>query len=141
MSAEKIVAPVADFPKSGAQPSTIMGQIAKGYSDEQIKLVAGYRRAAGQEVRRPDRTQSLPLSSRAPALRRREILGAGTALGALAGRLRKRAVRPVDRQGRRRRRRLRRRDGGALPAPLAATSTSRSSSATPSSSRARSPTS
>ena len=41
MSSEKIVALVADF-RSGAQPSTIMGQIAKGYSDEQIKLVAGY---------------------------------------------------------------------------------------------------
>ena len=41
MSADKIVALVADF-KSGAQPSTIMSQIAKGYTDEQIKLVAGY---------------------------------------------------------------------------------------------------
>jgi sulfide dehydrogenase cytochrome subunit len=41
MSADKIVAMVADF-KSGAQPATIMHQIAKGYSDEQIRLVAGY---------------------------------------------------------------------------------------------------
>ena len=41
MSADKIVAMVADF-KSGAQPATIMLQIAKGYSDEQIRLVAGY---------------------------------------------------------------------------------------------------
>jgi hypothetical protein len=32
---------VADY-KSGAQPATIMHQIAKGYTDEQIKLVAGY---------------------------------------------------------------------------------------------------
>jgi cytochrome subunit of sulfide dehydrogenase len=39
--AEKIVAAVADF-KSGAQPATIMHQIAKGYTDEQIRLVAGY---------------------------------------------------------------------------------------------------
>lgn len=41
LSAEKIVAMLADF-KSGAQPATIMHQIAKGYTDEQIKLVAGY---------------------------------------------------------------------------------------------------
>lgn len=41
MSAEKIIALVADF-KSGAQPATIMHQIAKGYTDEQIRLVAGY---------------------------------------------------------------------------------------------------
>ena len=41
VSAGKIVAMLADF-KSGAQPATIMHQIAKGYTDEQIKLVAGY---------------------------------------------------------------------------------------------------
>ena len=41
LSAEKIIAAVADY-KSGAQPATIMHQIAKGYTDEQIKLVAGY---------------------------------------------------------------------------------------------------
>jgi sulfide dehydrogenase cytochrome subunit len=41
VSAEKIIAAVADF-KSGAQPATIMHQIAKGYTDEQIRLVAGY---------------------------------------------------------------------------------------------------
>jgi cytochrome c553 len=41
VSAEKIVAMVADY-KSGAQPATIMHQIAKGYTDEQIRLVAGY---------------------------------------------------------------------------------------------------
>jgi cytochrome subunit of sulfide dehydrogenase len=41
MSAGRIVAAVADF-KSGAQPATIMHQIAKGYTDEQIKLVAAY---------------------------------------------------------------------------------------------------
>ena len=41
LSAEKIVAMVADF-KSGAQPATIMHQISKGYTDEQIKLVAGF---------------------------------------------------------------------------------------------------
>jgi cytochrome c553 len=41
MSADKIIALVADF-KSGAQPATIMHQIAKGYTDEQITLIAGY---------------------------------------------------------------------------------------------------
>lgn len=41
LPAEKIIAAVADF-KSGAQPATIMHQIAKGYTDEQIRLVAGY---------------------------------------------------------------------------------------------------
>ncbi|MES2714156.1 MAG: c-type cytochrome [Pseudomonadota bacterium] len=41
VSAEKIIAAVADY-KSGAQPATIMHQIAKGYTDEQIRLVAGY---------------------------------------------------------------------------------------------------
>ena len=41
VSAEKIVAMIADF-KSGAQPATIMHQISKGYTDEQIKLVAAF---------------------------------------------------------------------------------------------------
>ena len=41
LSADKIIALVADY-KSGAQPATIMHQIAKGYTDDQIKLVAGY---------------------------------------------------------------------------------------------------
>jgi cytochrome c553 len=40
-SAEKILAAVADF-KSGAQPATIMHQIAKGYTDDQMRLIAGY---------------------------------------------------------------------------------------------------
>jgi cytochrome subunit of sulfide dehydrogenase len=40
-SAEKILAAVADY-KSGAQPATIMHQIAKGYTDEQMRLIAGY---------------------------------------------------------------------------------------------------
>jgi len=39
--ADKIVSMVADF-KSGAQPATIMHQISKGYTDEQIKLVAAF---------------------------------------------------------------------------------------------------
>jgi cytochrome c553 len=41
LSAEKIIAALADY-KSGAQPATIMHQIAKGYTDEQIKLIAAY---------------------------------------------------------------------------------------------------
>jgi cytochrome subunit of sulfide dehydrogenase len=41
VAADKIIAMVADF-KSGAQPATIMHQIAKGYTDEQIKLVAAF---------------------------------------------------------------------------------------------------
>jgi cytochrome c553 len=41
VAAEKIVAAMADF-KSGAMPATIMHQIAKGYTDEQIRLIAGY---------------------------------------------------------------------------------------------------
>jgi cytochrome c553 len=39
--ADKIVAMLADF-KSGAQPSTIMGQIAKGYTDDQIRQIAAF---------------------------------------------------------------------------------------------------
>jgi sulfide dehydrogenase cytochrome subunit len=37
----KIVAMLADY-KSGNQPATIMHQIARGYTDEQIKLIADY---------------------------------------------------------------------------------------------------
>ncbi len=41
MPADKLIAMLADY-KSGAQPATIMHQIAKGYTDEQIRLVAAY---------------------------------------------------------------------------------------------------
>ena len=41
VSADKIIAAVADY-KNGSQPATIMHQIAKGYTDEQIRLAAGY---------------------------------------------------------------------------------------------------
>jgi len=41
VSADKIIAMVADY-KSGAQPATIMHQISKGYTDEQIRLIAAY---------------------------------------------------------------------------------------------------
>ncbi len=40
-SAEKIIAALADY-KAGNQPATIMHQIAKGYTDVQIRLIAGY---------------------------------------------------------------------------------------------------
>ena len=41
MPAEKLIAMVADY-KSGNQPATVMHQIAKGYTDEQIRLIASY---------------------------------------------------------------------------------------------------
>jgi cytochrome subunit of sulfide dehydrogenase len=41
VSADKMLAQLADF-KSGAMPATVMHQIAKGYSDEQLKLIAAY---------------------------------------------------------------------------------------------------
>jgi cytochrome c553 len=39
--AATVIAQLADF-KSGARPATVMGQITKGYSDEQLALIAGY---------------------------------------------------------------------------------------------------
>jgi cytochrome c553 len=41
LAAQRIVAALADF-RSGTLPATVMHQIAKGYTDEQIRLVAGY---------------------------------------------------------------------------------------------------
>ncbi len=41
MPAGDLVAAMADF-RSGAARSMVMGQIAKGYSDEQIRLIAAY---------------------------------------------------------------------------------------------------
>ncbi len=41
VAADKIIAAVADY-KNGNQPATIMHQISKGYTDEQIKLVAAF---------------------------------------------------------------------------------------------------
>jgi cytochrome c553 len=41
VAADKIVAMLNDF-KSGNQPATIMHQIAKGYTDEQLRLTAAY---------------------------------------------------------------------------------------------------
>ena len=41
LPADRIIATMADY-KRGTLPATIMHQIAKGYTDEQIRLVAGY---------------------------------------------------------------------------------------------------
>lgn len=41
MPADKMVAMLADF-RSGSQPATIMHQIAKGYTEEQSRLIAAY---------------------------------------------------------------------------------------------------
>lgn len=39
--AEKIIAAMSDY-RAGNLPATIMHQISKGYTDEQIKLIAAY---------------------------------------------------------------------------------------------------
>lgn len=41
MDKARILQTLADF-KSGKQPASIMHQISKGYSDEQLELIAGY---------------------------------------------------------------------------------------------------
>lgn len=41
MPADKLIAMIADY-KNGNQPATIMHQISKGYSDEQIRLIAAF---------------------------------------------------------------------------------------------------
>lgn len=41
MEKAKTLQKLADF-KSGAKPATIMHQISRGYSDEQLDLIAGY---------------------------------------------------------------------------------------------------
>lgn len=41
MPADKLIAMVNDY-RNGNQPATIMHQIAKGYTEEQIRLVAAY---------------------------------------------------------------------------------------------------
>lgn len=41
MEKSKALQKLADF-KSGAKPASIMHQIAKGYTDEQLDLIAGY---------------------------------------------------------------------------------------------------
>jgi cytochrome subunit of sulfide dehydrogenase len=39
--AEALLSQLAAF-RSGAQPATLMHQIAKGYTDEQLRLIAGF---------------------------------------------------------------------------------------------------
>jgi cytochrome c553 len=41
VKAETLIALMSDF-RNGNQPATIMHQISKGYTDEQIKLIAGF---------------------------------------------------------------------------------------------------
>ena len=41
MKKEDIIAKMLDF-KNGRKPATVMHQLAKGYSDEQISAIAGY---------------------------------------------------------------------------------------------------
>jgi cytochrome c553 len=41
MAADKMVAMLADY-RSGNQPATIMHQIVKGYTDDQLKRIAAY---------------------------------------------------------------------------------------------------
>lgn len=41
MPADKLLAMIADY-KNGNQPATIMHQISKGYTDEQMRLIANY---------------------------------------------------------------------------------------------------
>jgi len=41
VKADTLIAMINDY-KSGTQPASIMHQISKGYTDEQIKLIAGY---------------------------------------------------------------------------------------------------
>ena len=41
MSRDDIVGKMLDF-KSGRRPATVMHQLAKGYTDEQIAAIAGY---------------------------------------------------------------------------------------------------
>jgi cytochrome subunit of sulfide dehydrogenase len=41
VSADKMLAMLADF-RSGNQPATIMHQIVKGYTEDQLKLIAAY---------------------------------------------------------------------------------------------------
>lgn len=41
MPADRMLALLADF-KSGKAPATVMHQIARGYTDEQLRLIASY---------------------------------------------------------------------------------------------------
>jgi cytochrome subunit of sulfide dehydrogenase len=41
MPADRLLTSIAEF-KSGARPATVMHQIARGYTDQQMQLIAGY---------------------------------------------------------------------------------------------------
>ncbi|MDP1646974.1 MAG: cytochrome C [Rubrivivax sp.] len=41
VKADTLIAMINDY-RTAAQPATIMHQISKGYTDEQIRLIAGY---------------------------------------------------------------------------------------------------
>jgi cytochrome c553 len=41
LAADKLIAMMADY-RAGNQPATIMHQIVKGYTEEQIKLIAAH---------------------------------------------------------------------------------------------------
>ena len=60
MSAEYFTDTMAAF-KSGERPSTVMGRIAKGYSDEEIELMAGFF-ATKPFVRYPQETDAAKVS-------------------------------------------------------------------------------
>lgn len=47
MKAEVMLELLADY-RSGRQPGTVMPQIAKGYTEEQLRLVAAYFAARGK---------------------------------------------------------------------------------------------
>lgn len=51
MPADKLLAMVADY-KNGNQPATIMHQISKGYTDDQMRLIANYFAAQKPAVAR-----------------------------------------------------------------------------------------
>ena len=48
MRVQQLLEAFAEF-KSGARPATVMHQIAKGYTEEQISLIAGYFAAQGAQ--------------------------------------------------------------------------------------------
>ena len=75
ISAERLVALLAAF-RSGAPDGTVMQQLAKGYSDEQLRLIAAWFAAAACRQVRAGVDDTLR--------HRRRLLGAGAALAATA---------------------------------------------------------
>ena len=62
--ADRLLAQLADF-RSGAMPATIMHQIAKGYSEEQLRLIAAYFAAQPASPANP----AAPAAQPAPSAR------------------------------------------------------------------------